>query len=337
MDEADYRRAAYALLPPGDAWPEQPGEFPEIDALINAWLPSLVAVDVRADDLVTESVIAESEELLPNWEEQYGLPDEYSEDGATVAQRRADILAKRRKRTTPSLPALRPVVADFMAGAVLSHHLHPAFVAGESGSGEACGDSGEATWSLECMPDILAQEGSELDTWESVGATVFADQDPRPNDAAVVMDEIAFSASDALKVGLTCARSTDGAVRFVLWAKTDSVTALTLTIHYEKRDGTLSTAQDYVVCDTWAKLVYEANIGVGATAPKVVVTSAAGGVYILGDAHAGERYPKLEARAARLFQLQTEGEFLVHGEGPVSVYDESGNPLFTDDGDPITL
>ena len=88
----DYGRQLQALLPPGPAWEADLDPFHE--QLLGTGGVGLAGVHGRADDLMRESDPRTTYELLARWESVLGLPDECTLPGATLAERRAAVVAK---------------------------------------------------------------------------------------------------------------------------------------------------------------------------------------------------------------------------------------------------
>lgn len=90
---AEYREQLKALLPPGQAFPRDPGTT--LHDLLDGMSIELARVDARAGSLPQEANPRSSAELLPDWERVAGLPDKCS--GAiegTLQGRRNALLAK---------------------------------------------------------------------------------------------------------------------------------------------------------------------------------------------------------------------------------------------------
>lgn len=90
---ADYREQLKALLPPGQAFPRDPGT--NLHDLLDGMAIELARVDGRAIGLLSEALPSDTSEMLSDWERVAGLPDKCSgtlED--TVQGRRAILLAK---------------------------------------------------------------------------------------------------------------------------------------------------------------------------------------------------------------------------------------------------
>lgn len=88
-----YGRQLSQLLPPGEAWSQDPAS--NLQKLIHAYGRSFSRAHQRADDLYRETSPAEAFETLERWERALGLPDECSVQGSmTVLERSRAVLAK---------------------------------------------------------------------------------------------------------------------------------------------------------------------------------------------------------------------------------------------------
>jgi uncharacterized protein YmfQ (DUF2313 family) len=89
----DFRTGVQGLLPRGRAWTRRVGStLASLCAAVGDCLFVFHALCVLFLDV--ESDPAQAEQLLPDWETDYGLPDSCTPAGATVPQRRAALLAK---------------------------------------------------------------------------------------------------------------------------------------------------------------------------------------------------------------------------------------------------
>jgi len=89
----DFRAGVQGLLPRGRAWTRRAGAtLTDLCAAVGDCLYAFHALCVLL--LEVESDPAQAEQLLPDWETDYGLPDSCSPANATVPQRRAALLAK---------------------------------------------------------------------------------------------------------------------------------------------------------------------------------------------------------------------------------------------------
>jgi uncharacterized protein YmfQ (DUF2313 family) len=83
---------ARALVPTGDAWTRDPrSTWDKLLAGMSSWRGR---VEVRADDVLRESDPRSTSELLPEWEEAVGLPDECLPVPASIAERRALVASR---------------------------------------------------------------------------------------------------------------------------------------------------------------------------------------------------------------------------------------------------
>lgn len=88
-----YARMLRQLLPTGQAWEIEPGDV-RSGALL-AIAEELARVDARGDQLVEEADPRTALELLPEWEQLVGLPDDVmTEIPATITERRIAVLQK---------------------------------------------------------------------------------------------------------------------------------------------------------------------------------------------------------------------------------------------------
>jgi uncharacterized protein YmfQ (DUF2313 family) len=93
LGSADFLSAIQKRLPRGAAWPR--GSAAVLTQYFGAIADCVADLHARAADLSErESDIAQTIELLPEWEAQYGLPDPCTPAGATIQQRQAALVAK---------------------------------------------------------------------------------------------------------------------------------------------------------------------------------------------------------------------------------------------------
>jgi uncharacterized protein YmfQ (DUF2313 family) len=87
-----YRDLLIRLMPKGKLWQFNVGTT--VYNLLDGMAIELSRVDDRAEKLLREQDPARTVELLPEWEKEYGLPDECSPLAPTLQQRRVNLLAK---------------------------------------------------------------------------------------------------------------------------------------------------------------------------------------------------------------------------------------------------
>lgn len=88
----NYRDLLIKLLPPGKAWKVEPDSW--MAKLLEAFAVELSRVDQRVKDLIREGDPAGAFETLPEWEKEFGLPDECSVIANNVVDRRIDLIRR---------------------------------------------------------------------------------------------------------------------------------------------------------------------------------------------------------------------------------------------------
>ena len=117
---ADYAASIAGLLPQGDAWPREPGSAL---AKLGDWMGAeLARVDGRVADLLREADPRLTLELLSAWEAEFGLPDPCMPLTATIAQRRAALLARMTERFSPTPASFIALAAMFGDAVALTEH-----------------------------------------------------------------------------------------------------------------------------------------------------------------------------------------------------------------------
>lgn len=89
----EYRQLLQSLLPKGAFWNKN--ESSDLTELLNGVGEELARVEQRGEDLVQEVFSDTITELLEEWEEDFGLPEDGQELQSTVAGRRGTIKAKK--------------------------------------------------------------------------------------------------------------------------------------------------------------------------------------------------------------------------------------------------
>lgn len=133
-----YSADAYAtqlaqLLPPGAAWTHEDGTV--LAALLAALAQEPARVDAMAHELLAELDPHQTLQLLPQWEAMCGLPDQCSQVGETIAERRAAVLAKLSAQGGQT-PEHFAELATLLAGAVCTVREYRPFRAGMSCAGD---------------------------------------------------------------------------------------------------------------------------------------------------------------------------------------------------------
>lgn len=92
-DKDDYAQALAALLPTGPAWTREPSST--LMKLVGGLAGVFGYVDSRAGDLLERETDPRiTQELLTDWERNWGLPDECFPDGGNMDQRHSTLIRK---------------------------------------------------------------------------------------------------------------------------------------------------------------------------------------------------------------------------------------------------
>ncbi len=92
MNRAGYTQKLLSLLPNGAAWPRETGTV--LAAIAEAGAGEFSRVQQRLNALLVEDDPRRAVELLPDWEEAYGLPDPCAGTEQTVEGRRERVVQK---------------------------------------------------------------------------------------------------------------------------------------------------------------------------------------------------------------------------------------------------
>ena len=87
-----YHQAAILLLPPGRAWNRNPES--NMGKLHGSLQWEMARVHLRLEDWKRETLPSTANEMLDEWEEFVGLPDECFPIAETIADRQAQVVAK---------------------------------------------------------------------------------------------------------------------------------------------------------------------------------------------------------------------------------------------------
>jgi len=130
---AEYREQLKALLPPGQAFPRDPGTT--LHDLLDGMSIELARLDVRASVLPQEVNPAAALELLPDWERVAGLPDKCSGVLEETLQGRRNALLTKLTSTGGQSPAYFIELAASLGYTVTIEEFRP-FRAGMSVAGD---------------------------------------------------------------------------------------------------------------------------------------------------------------------------------------------------------
>ncbi len=136
FDTTNYLRLLQALLPRGRAWNRDEGST--LTEVLQAQADELARIDGRSENLLNERDTRRTSELLIEHENDLGLPDDCSEEGETIAERRLVAHAKLIALGQQN-PAYFIELADALGWAITVTEYTP-FWCGVGGSGDPCGD-----------------------------------------------------------------------------------------------------------------------------------------------------------------------------------------------------
>src|SRR5262245_47224543 len=142
----DYATALAALLPTGRAWPR------ELDTILMKTVRGLAQVfgfvDMRAADLLErETDPRYTQEMLTDWERNWGLPDPcFFYDGGGIEGRRRLLLRKMTIEGGQSRSFFAAVAADL--GYTVTIHEFSPFMVGVSEVGGVLDDAGFPRWEI---------------------------------------------------------------------------------------------------------------------------------------------------------------------------------------------
>ena len=141
----DYAAMFMMMLPTGQAWPKEPGSTLErgVNGLSQYW----GFVDSRAADLLErESDPRKTIELLPDWEQAFGLPDPCFQEPLTISERQR-VLVQRMTLLGAQSRAWFIEVASWLGYTIRIGEYAP-FMAGISRCGSTLDDNGDQRWML---------------------------------------------------------------------------------------------------------------------------------------------------------------------------------------------
>jgi len=88
----DFQAAILRLMPRGAAWSRAPDAMSSL--LAKVWGATFARNSARASNLIVDAFPSTAVELLADWEQSLGLPDPCAGTGATIEQRRSQVLAR---------------------------------------------------------------------------------------------------------------------------------------------------------------------------------------------------------------------------------------------------
>lgn len=167
---AEYREQLKSLLPPGQAFPRDPGTT--MHDLLDGMSVELARLDARSEVLPVEANPSTTNELLTDWERIAGLPDKCSGTLEQTIQGRRKALLTKLTSTGGQSPSYFIELASSLGYTVTITEYRP-FRAGRSYAGDALTNGPWAfTWLIRA-PEVsvtdfragLSAAGERLRTW----------------------------------------------------------------------------------------------------------------------------------------------------------------------------
>ncbi len=115
-----YHRQLLSLLPQGQAWPREAGTV--ISRLLRAEASQLAEIDRVAVGLLNELLPNLTFDLLTEWEQSVGLPDDCTDLGSTIQQRRAAVVNKVVSRLDTNTATYERIGSEFGVDITVDEH-----------------------------------------------------------------------------------------------------------------------------------------------------------------------------------------------------------------------
>lgn len=122
MNIAGYQQQLLTLLPRGQAW-QQPADS-ELGLLMLALAEEFARIDARAKLLLQESLPSMVEDLLEEWEQDYGLPDTCTITAQTLSERRESLVQKYKIHGSQSREFLQELAAAIGFSITFTEYQH---------------------------------------------------------------------------------------------------------------------------------------------------------------------------------------------------------------------
>jgi uncharacterized protein YmfQ (DUF2313 family) len=130
-----YQAAAIKLLPRGPAWNRNPKSA--TGQLMDAIALEQTNIDADIDVLEKNMNPATAEELMPEYEDMYGLPDDCASSDQTMQERRQALMSKVRKKDIPTVGWLKSFAKRL--GYDIDITTHRPFICGLNRCGDMLG------------------------------------------------------------------------------------------------------------------------------------------------------------------------------------------------------
>lgn len=146
----EYRSQALAHLPPGPAFTREPGS--QLAQVYLALAAELVRIEGRMQDALEEADPRTTVELLPEWEDAYGIPGDCDAGATTPALRRSQLVAKVSSSGGQSRAYLQQVAASI--GWPIEIEEHTPFRCDVNAAGDAVSDGYVFVFTVHAPPYV---------------------------------------------------------------------------------------------------------------------------------------------------------------------------------------
>ncbi|WP_085908470.1 putative phage tail protein [Kiloniella majae] len=145
----DYQSTLVDALPQGAAFPRE--DAPNRDGILTSVATEFSTADALMDKLLVEADPRTTQMLLPEWEEDYGLPDCQDQDDLTFQERKAILNEKINRVGSLNVNAIKALTERF--GVEIEVIERKPFIAGRSRCGDrlAGGASVRYWWSVNIL------------------------------------------------------------------------------------------------------------------------------------------------------------------------------------------
>jgi uncharacterized protein YmfQ (DUF2313 family) len=111
-----YRNQLLELLPPGLAWTRI--QTSNLSKLLEVCAAEMARIDLRLSDLGLEVIPSTADEMLPEWESLFGLPDDCIGISGSITERRQNVVTKLNSKKAQSFADFQSIATSLGYGAI---------------------------------------------------------------------------------------------------------------------------------------------------------------------------------------------------------------------------
>lgn len=339
MDAGDFVRQMQALLPPGKAW--STSLLSLITKTLEGAAPEFARIQARADKLLLELNPITAEELLPEWEFQYGLPDECAPPASSTEARQAALAARALQRAGHNGADYEAIAValGYPEADVVDHPYKP-FCAGKSAAGEPlCSEPWVYVLFVGYMENLIADPNDFTAGWMRPEPIDVTEDIGRAPDGALTADRLTFNATGAeMTYEVTDDAAPAAETEFSVWLKSESgLVDLELAVSSGLDEGTVQVKADTV----WQRFKMRFQATASTYGATIRFTGTAPASVLAWGASTATVDPALECRLRHTVQAHGLAEFGRTDEffplapieiTPVLIVDALGNRLVDHEG-----